>query len=342
MEIVQNIKLDFGRNTMPPSVFAKQHDSDTRKLIITPLLNGSAYTLPTGVTARFHMTKPDGTTIIDDAQISDGKIVFTLTAQSLAADGIGVAEIGLYNSNELLTTQTFYIDISKGAYSEDAVESSDEYKSLVDLFDEAEEAIASIGGKMALADSEYVYVPADSTGHKPNMSSAQFTALPNGQLFYCIIDHGVDSFWIKKSNSSCIQSSNPTVYVPAISSDSGLSIVDLRQFFIYDGNIYLRTSSADAIGAQTRIALNLDLTGLMSLANTLVPTNNAGTGPNTSSSEYTALSDGQMFLCYLQNNLTPWIKYTIQNRAVPIRLSSYADVVNYVDTAIGGIENGSY
>ena len=127
-----------------------------------------------------------------------------------------------------------------------------------------------ISTKMDLADYEDVIVPADSTGHKPNTSSSQFAALPNGQMFYCAIDHGVDSFWVKKSGSSCIRLSNPSAYVPAISGDSGLSIVDFRQFFIYDGNIYLRTSSSDAIGAQTRMATYSDITDVLGDIETLL------------------------------------------------------------------------
>lgn len=141
MKITQNINLDFARSTMPVEVFAKQHDKDTRELVINPLNSGAPYTLENGIMARFHMTKADGKTVINNASISNGTIVVTLTAQALAAAGTAVAEVGLYKSDTLLTSQIFYINVQKGAYNEDYVESSDEYGALADALDQANTAI---------------------------------------------------------------------------------------------------------------------------------------------------------------------------------------------------------
>ena len=101
MEILQSIVLDFARDTVPITVFAKQYDQHTRYVSITRLNNGTSYTIETGVTARLQMTKPDGTTVINDALITDNVIKAELTAQALAAEGVAVAEIGLYKNGEL-------------------------------------------------------------------------------------------------------------------------------------------------------------------------------------------------------------------------------------------------
>ena len=140
MEILQNITLDFARSTMPVTVFAKQYDKDTRKIEITPLNNGAPYSLESGVTARLQMTKNDGTTVINNASISSNKITVTLTAQTLTAAGTAVAEIGLYKGSTLLTSQTFYIEVQRGAYDEDAPESSDEYGALLEAFERVDQA----------------------------------------------------------------------------------------------------------------------------------------------------------------------------------------------------------
>ena len=143
MEILQSIALDFARDTVPITVFAKQHDQHTRYVSITPLNNGTSYTIDTGVTARLQMTKPDGTTVINDALITDNVIKAELTAQALAAEGVAVAEIGLYKNGELLSSQIFYINVAKAAYDESAVESSDEYGALITATNAANEAAAS-------------------------------------------------------------------------------------------------------------------------------------------------------------------------------------------------------
>lgn len=131
MNIITSIKLDFGRETVPITVFAKQYDQESRQVEIIPLNDGRAYTLEAGITARIGATKPDGTTVLDDCTINDGKIYADLTYQMLAVDGIVFAEIGLYKGTALLSSQVFYINVKKGAYDIDAPVSSDEFNALV-------------------------------------------------------------------------------------------------------------------------------------------------------------------------------------------------------------------
>lgn len=142
MEILQSISLDFGRDTLPITVFAKQNDQNSRFVKITPLNCGQTYTLDSGITARLQLTKPDGHTVIDDATIENNTITAELTAQVLAAAGMAVAEIGLYKNDALLSSQVFYIDIKKAAYDMEAVESSDEYNSLVDALGRVDGAVS--------------------------------------------------------------------------------------------------------------------------------------------------------------------------------------------------------
>ena len=153
MEIKQSITLDFARSTMPITVFAKQYDKDTRKIEISPLNNGSPYSIGSGITARLQMTKPDGHTVINNASISNGIITVTLTAQALTAAGTAVAEIGLYQGATLLSSQIFYIDIQKGAYDENAPESSDEYNALIDALNTTETATAEANAATASANA---------------------------------------------------------------------------------------------------------------------------------------------------------------------------------------------
>ena len=138
MQIVSKIYLDFGRSTLPITVFAKQGDQESRFVEITPLNLGQPYTLEEGTTARLQVTKADSTQVINDAEITDGKIYAELTAQALAAEGVAVAEIALYKNSSLLTSQSFYVDVKATAYNLDKVLSSDEYKSLIAAFNAAD------------------------------------------------------------------------------------------------------------------------------------------------------------------------------------------------------------
>ena len=178
MEILQSITLDFARSTMPITVFAKQYDKDTRKIEITPLNNGAPYSLESGVTARLRMTKPDKTTVINNATISSGKIVVTLSGQCLTAAGTAVAEIGLYKNSTLLSSQTFYIDVQKGAYDEDAPESSDEYNALVEVLNAAETATAEAGTATTAANAATAAANA-AAGRAENAVATANTAIAN-------------------------------------------------------------------------------------------------------------------------------------------------------------------
>lgn len=115
MEIRQKLSLDFGRDTHPITVFAKQNDTKTRFLEITPLNCGQAYALEDGITPRLQLTKADGHTVLNDVTIEDGVIIAELTQQALAAAGVAVAEIGLYRGEALLSSQIFYIDVERAA-----------------------------------------------------------------------------------------------------------------------------------------------------------------------------------------------------------------------------------
>lgn len=138
MNIFQKISLDFGRDTLPITIFAKQNDVKTRFLEITPLNCGQKYTLDEDITPRLQLTKADGHTVINDAEVKDGVIIAELTYQALAAPGIAVAEIGLYKNDELLSSQNFYINVEKAAFDRDAAESSDEFNAFVNALGKIE------------------------------------------------------------------------------------------------------------------------------------------------------------------------------------------------------------
>ena len=153
MKVTKAIALDFGRDTTPITVFAKQRDKRSRFIEITPLNSGQSYELGEGITARLHLTKPDKYTVLNDAAIAGGKITVELTEQALAVAGTAVAEIGLYKGEALLSSQTFYIDIERAAYDPAAPESSDEYNALVDALGKVDGAVAATNASAKNADT---------------------------------------------------------------------------------------------------------------------------------------------------------------------------------------------
>lgn len=159
MKILQEINLDFARDTLPITVFAKQYDQESRFVKVKPLNHGQPYELESGVTARLQVTKADKTQVINDATIEGGVINAELTAQVLAAEGVAVAEIGLYKGGSLLSSQSFYVNVRGSAYDQNKVKSSDEYGSLVDALGAVQGALDKTDAAAQKANSA-----ADSVG----------------------------------------------------------------------------------------------------------------------------------------------------------------------------------
>lgn len=153
MQLTHSIALDFGRDTLPITIFAKQYDKESRFVEIVPLECGKDYTLESGVTARLQLTKPDGHTVLKTATIANGVIKVELTEQTLAVAGTAVAEIGLYKGNSLLSSQIFYIEIKRAAYNPDAPASSDEYPALIDALGKVETSVGSANSAAAAANA---------------------------------------------------------------------------------------------------------------------------------------------------------------------------------------------
>lgn len=153
MQLTHSIALDFGRDTLPITIFAKQYDKESRFVEIMPLECGKDYTLESGVTARLQLTKPDGHTVLKTATIANGVIIVELTEQTLAVAGTAVAEIGLYKGNSLLSSQIFYIEIKRAAYNPDAPASSDEYPALIDALGKVEISVGSANSAAAAANA---------------------------------------------------------------------------------------------------------------------------------------------------------------------------------------------
>lgn len=140
MNIIHNLTLDVATSSIPQTVFAKQGDNNTRTISISLLDKGLSYNIPSDVTARIHVTKPDKKCVLNDAVINSNKIIVELTGQMLAVEGLARAEIGLYKNDDLLTSQVFFIDIKKAALNMEEIESSDEFKSLNQIIENANQA----------------------------------------------------------------------------------------------------------------------------------------------------------------------------------------------------------
>lgn len=94
---------------------------------------------PENETVNLWAKKPDGTVSFFPCTIVDGKIKADFTEQMLAAPGIVEVELEMLNETENITTTIFSIEVHRSNINTRAVESSNEFLSLLKALQEVEE-----------------------------------------------------------------------------------------------------------------------------------------------------------------------------------------------------------
>lgn len=129
-------------------VTAVQEDANSRYLDIQLFKDGVSFDL-TNTKVRIYMIKPDGKHVFHDGEIKDpvsGRCQFLLTTQILAACGEAEVQIKVFSMEEtqIVSTQVFKMYITKTLLTNEDIESSNEYGSLVILFQNVYEALQMI------------------------------------------------------------------------------------------------------------------------------------------------------------------------------------------------------
>lgn len=115
--------------------------SDTARAILFVLTDGGKpYAIANECIAVFRAKKPDGTVLYNYCSIDDGVIRYELTGQTSASVGVLECEVTLYGAdNKQITSPRFALIVEDNLYSDDEVESSDEFTELT-------KAISAVSG----------------------------------------------------------------------------------------------------------------------------------------------------------------------------------------------------
>lgn len=132
---IDRIRMDIDKKLagVIPSV---QWDSNTRFLHINILNGAKAFDL-TGCSVKIAGLKPDGTSFFNSVKIinaKEGFIEVVLTEQMNAAAGTVRCDIKIYNSEGVLTTQPFIIDVEPSVTTK-AITSANEFGTLTEALD---------------------------------------------------------------------------------------------------------------------------------------------------------------------------------------------------------------
>ena len=150
-----HITLDINSTASNVSVSAKKGDT-ARRLRIHLAVDGYPYRISEDCYAVFTAQKPDGNVVYNNCTIEDNTIIYDLTEQTVAAEGVVECEIKLYGGHgKLITSARFSLAVNDTVYNEgDEVESTDEFNALAVLITETKTLVDDVEEK--LANGEFV------------------------------------------------------------------------------------------------------------------------------------------------------------------------------------------
>ena len=127
-----NVYLDAGG--IPPEVYIKQYDHNLRVIAAQVWDGAQPYALPAGYVARVGVRKSDGKRVLNDCETSaDGPtltVYAVITQQMTAVAGKQRAEIQISGPEGQLRSGSWVLDVVPAEVGDDAIESTDEYKSI--------------------------------------------------------------------------------------------------------------------------------------------------------------------------------------------------------------------
>lgn len=172
------ITLDMKRIQSQVSIPVPQNDT-ARRLYIRLFQNGKIFELKDGIRAVFAGEKPDGTVLYNDCLIENQNTIrYDFTEQTTAVIGTVNCQIRVYlEDGSLLTTPSLTIVVYENVFSEDNIESSDEYHALNQLMEEANTLIFEVNQKLENGDfvgKSGVYV---GSGEMPEDANVQIDPL---------------------------------------------------------------------------------------------------------------------------------------------------------------------
>lgn len=131
------LTLDVHKTVSNASVALKKGDT-AHRLLITLSEGGYPYHIGEDCTVAFSALKPDGTAIFNDCRIEGDTVIYDMTEQTTAEEGMVSCEIQIYGANsDLLTSASFLLFVEEGVNNRSAVVSSDEFTMLTAMINDA-------------------------------------------------------------------------------------------------------------------------------------------------------------------------------------------------------------
>lgn len=139
MERVEHrIKLNLMKAGLQGQVIVKKADSDSRKINIYLSSAAGPFNMSDIASAILRAEKPDGKVMFNNCTVCEDRLEYIITTQTIASIGTVTCEITLTSeSGQVLVTPRFEIIVSETIYSDNEIESTDEYTALTETLKKA-------------------------------------------------------------------------------------------------------------------------------------------------------------------------------------------------------------
>lgn len=125
------VKLDVTKPGRQAQVNVKQGDTESRKINIYLFASTYPFDISEVSSAIIRAQKPDDTILFNACELNSDHIAYVITNQTIAVAGTVICEVTLYGENgQVLATPCFSIEVEEKLYSDDEVESQDEFTAL--------------------------------------------------------------------------------------------------------------------------------------------------------------------------------------------------------------------
>lgn len=143
--IIHNTAVDFGeRWSLGTAVNLMQYDKTLPIIAVSLYSGGQPYTIPSNADLNVRVGKPDGTKVYNPVLGCNAQRTICYveaTRQICAAYGQALAVLELLIDTNIAGSSYILFDIARNPAQEDAIVSSDEYKILNDIVEEARDAL---------------------------------------------------------------------------------------------------------------------------------------------------------------------------------------------------------
>lgn len=161
MKLIQKISMDFAFHGIPPRVYGKQDDSQSRIVQIDLFNQGEAWPVPSDAVLMVRYRTPKGAIGLYDTlpdgstpfEVSENTVLVQLVDQIFAAAGAVECELRIISAGAGISTWTFLVDVERGASGDENI-SSDYINVLTELTERAETAAEKAEASAKSVDAE--------------------------------------------------------------------------------------------------------------------------------------------------------------------------------------------